>query len=250
MTMGMANHEKGTKRMRAASKDGSMEGAACGIQIPIYNNGPDKNPFRPPGYIYSTPRSTEVASEPDLINVPASQPEHLICEYCHMTFENKDLLLGHRLRTPHGFTDEGKITIVPPGSGLDDHARIITPSEGQFIDEYSNIARVPALSNLRAPSGPEVVNPPPFFEPGCPATGVFLPVGTRVTLLPGKPPVWYCPWKGCDKKNWKIWRLNRHINTTHVAVRRSYHICNCGQAYATMTGEEDHRTLTGHVKAI
>ncbi|KAL2074828.1 hypothetical protein VTL71DRAFT_8607 [Oculimacula yallundae] len=200
---------------------------------------------------FESPESTEAPERPEAMK---TQPGDFKCQYCDATFGNKDLLLGHKMRTPHGFNDEGRIVAVSSGFGLDHQAKIITPPEGYYVDEYSDIVKIPkrtAVANPRAQTGPPVINPDPFFEPGCPDTGVFLPVGTPGYLHPTKQhTLWFCPWEGCGKRNWKLWRVNRHINTTHVAKRKSYFICSCGQAYATKAEEEAHRVLTGHEKAI
>ncbi|KAH7360835.1 hypothetical protein BKA65DRAFT_547547 [Rhexocercosporidium sp. MPI-PUGE-AT-0058] len=184
---------------------------------------------------------------------PASVPEDLICDLCKMTFDNKDLRLAHLLRTPHGFNENMQIVPVPAGYGLDDASKIVPVPPGYRLDNALKLVAIPqpSVPQLRgAPTALDFVVPPPFMEPGCPATGAFVQVGTPGTPNPPKAQTWHCPWVGCDKKNWKIYRLNRHINTTHVAVKRSYSICGCGQAYATKAEEEAHRAETGHPKAV
>ncbi|KAH9216594.1 hypothetical protein DL95DRAFT_407568 [Leptodontidium sp. 2 PMI_412] len=251
------------KRKRESSEDGSMERRSPPSKVTVYSHDTDSNrdhrgrssslsPTPPP------PRPLIKLNMPPALprKVPketASVPDDLTCGLCKMAFDNKDLRLSHLLRTPHGLNKNMQIVPVPAGYGLNDASQIIAVPPGYQLDKFLKLVAIPQPSASRArsaPAAPDFVLPPPIMEPGCPATGVFVQVGTPGTPNPPKAVTWHCPWPGCDKNNWKIYRLNRHINTTHVAVRRSYSICGCGQAYATKAEEEAHRAETGHPKAV
>ncbi|KAG4441040.1 hypothetical protein IFR05_003495 [Cadophora sp. M221] len=250
------------KRKRESSEDAPMEREGPPPKVTVYSLDTDSDdddrcmslsPTPPP------PRPLiKLAMPPPLPHqVPketASVPEDHTCSLCKMKFDNKDLKLGHLLRTPHGFDKNMQIVPVPASHGLNDASQIVAVPPGYQLDKYLKLVAIPQLSapsTRSAAAALDFVLPPPIMEPGCPATGVFVQVGTPGT--PNPPPkvvTWHCPWPGCYSKNWKIYRLNRHINTTHVAVRRSYSICGCGQAYATKAEEETHRAETGHPKAV
>ena len=102
----------------------------------------------------------------------------------------------------------------------------------------------------------EAAAPPPppatkigdaFFEPGCPSIGCFLPAKTKGMRRPEKKDmIWRCHWEGCDKINWSLYRLNRHIKEKHT--QNKFWICQKeGQAYPSKEEFEEHQKETGHV---
>ncbi|KAH7418479.1 hypothetical protein BKA64DRAFT_635603 [Cadophora sp. MPI-SDFR-AT-0126] len=102
----------------------------------------------------------------------------------------------------------------------------------------------------------KVIAPPPspaikigdaFFEPGCPSIGCFLPAKTKGTRRPEKKDmIWRCHWEGCDKINWSLYRLNRHIKQKHT--QNKFWICQKeGQAYPSKEEFEEHQKETSHV---